>query len=190
VSFEPHPIEVSATEFTARQSRSFNSAKAEAIEFLRDLFGSALQLRVRHIEAETRAAGLLKPRQALSQSRALRDARLALGLKVAREGFGKDGAWVWAKPGARVEKQGQGRTAQSAKPTQAQGAKPAQTQPTQGAEPPPRSPTSIHQSFCQSSYPNSMPSSRSKCSFQPPDFDEAYEISLLAGIRHSSPFGV
>jgi hypothetical protein len=142
-SFEPQRTGVSPTEFTARQSRSFNSAKAEAIEFLRDLFGKAVQVRVRHIEHEARGAGLLKPKQGLSQCRALRDARLALGLKVAREGFGNDGAWVWAKAGAREEKQGQAQAAQAARPAQvgaaqpaqAQGGKPAQTQSAQGGEP-------------------------------------------------------
>jgi hypothetical protein len=134
IRFEPHRADVSPTEFTARRSRSFNSAKAESIEFLRDLLGKSLQLRVRHIEHEAHLAGLLRPKQALSQCRALRDARVALGLKVAREGFGKDGAWVWAKPTARAEKQGQ--AAQGAKPAQAQGAQGAQVQPAQGAEPP------------------------------------------------------
>src|SRR5215510_7278255 len=50
---------------------------------------------------------------------------------------------------------------------------------------PPKAPRSkrvlIHQSFCQSSYPNNIPSSRSKCSFQPPDLPDASLISLRAG---------
>jgi hypothetical protein len=129
-SFEPQRTGVSPAEFTARQSRSFNSAKAEAIEFLRDLFGKAMQVRVRHIEHEARGAGLLKPKQGLSQCRALRDARLALGLKVAREGFGKDGAWVWAKPGAREEKQ-----TPAAQPKSGQPGKPARDQVAPDAEP-------------------------------------------------------
>jgi hypothetical protein len=44
--------------------------------------------------------GLLGANQPLSQCRALRDARLALGLSVTREGFGRGGAWVWARPKA------------------------------------------------------------------------------------------
>jgi hypothetical protein len=35
----------------------------------------------------------------------LRDARIALGLQAVRAGFAKDGAWIWAKPGARAEEQ-------------------------------------------------------------------------------------
>jgi hypothetical protein len=139
IRFEPHRAEVSATEFTARQSRSFNSAKAEAIEFLRDLIGKASQLRVRHIEHEAHLAGLLRPKQALSQCRALRDARVALGLKVAREGFGKDGAWVWAKPAARAEKQTQVQAAVT-QPKSGQSGKSAQVQPAPSAEPAPNAP--------------------------------------------------
>ncbi len=51
VTFEPHRPGLSPHEFTARQSRSFNSAKAEAIAFLRDLFGTEKRLWVRDIEA-------------------------------------------------------------------------------------------------------------------------------------------
>jgi hypothetical protein len=41
-------------------------------------------------ESEARVAGILKPRQAISQCKPLRDARLPLKLKVAREGSGKE----------------------------------------------------------------------------------------------------
>ncbi len=104
-TFEPHRPGMSPHEFTIRQSRSFNSAKAEAIEFLRDLFGNEKRLQVRHIEAQARAFGLLKPDQPISQCRPLRDARIALGLQVVRAGFAKDGVWSWAKPGAREEEE-------------------------------------------------------------------------------------
>jgi hypothetical protein len=107
VAFEPHRSEVSPHEFTARQSPSFNSAKAGAIGFLRDLFGAEQRLWVRDIEAQARAFGLLKPNQPISQCRPLRDARIALGLHAVRAGFAKDGAWIWAKPGARAEEQAQ-----------------------------------------------------------------------------------
>ncbi len=56
-------------------------------------------VRVAHIENEARAAGILKPRQTISQCRPLREARLALKIKVTREGFGKDGRWVWVMKG-------------------------------------------------------------------------------------------
>ena len=98
VKFAPHKVAVDAREFTARQARSFNSAKAEAIEFLRDLFAGATHHKVRAIEEEARALGLLGANQPLSQCRALRDARMALGLIAMREGFGKEGAWMWVWP--------------------------------------------------------------------------------------------
>jgi len=98
VRFAPQKLALDPREFTARHARGFNSAKAEAIEFLRGLFAGTTQHKVRAIEQEARAIGLLGANQPLSQCRALRDARMALGLMAMREGFGKDGAWVWARP--------------------------------------------------------------------------------------------
>jgi hypothetical protein len=99
IEFEPHYHSLSAREFAARQARGFNSARAESIEFLRALFGSASELTIRHIEQEARAAGLIKEKQALNQCRVLRDARMIMGLAMTREGH-DSGTWVWAKPGA------------------------------------------------------------------------------------------
>jgi putative DNA primase/helicase len=132
-SFEPQHSGVSPAAFAARQNRSFNSAKAEAIEFLRGLFAKASQMPVRAIEDEARAAGLLKANQALSQCRPLRDARMALELAAAREGFGKDGAWVWVKPGAQPAA---APPVQDAKEARAEPVKPAPAQPAQGGEAP------------------------------------------------------
>ena len=98
VRFAPQKLALDPREFTARQARGFNSAKAEAIEFLRGLFAGTTHHKVRAIEQEARAIGLLGANQPLSQCRALRDARMALGVMAMREGFGKDGAWVWVKP--------------------------------------------------------------------------------------------
>jgi AAA domain len=82
VSFAPMKITTTPRELTAREAPGFNSAKAEAIEFLCGLFADVLQLKVRDIEQEARQRGLLGANQPLSQCRALRDARLALGLTV------------------------------------------------------------------------------------------------------------
>jgi putative DNA primase/helicase len=97
LAFEPqhHPLSLRA--FKARQARSFNSAKAEAIEFVRGLMGSAAQVRIRHVAHAARAAGLLRHNQALSQCRLLREARMSLGLAISPEVPGSD-TWVWAKP--------------------------------------------------------------------------------------------
>jgi hypothetical protein len=111
---------MSTHEFTARQSRSFNSAKAEAISFLRDLFGIERRLWVRDIEAQARALGLLKTNQPISHCRPLRDARIALGLRAVRAGFAKDGAWSWAKPGAQAEEQAEAEPEQSRQVVQMQ----------------------------------------------------------------------
>ena len=108
VRFAPQKLALDPREFTARQARGFNSAKAEAIEFLRGLFAGATYHKVRAIEQEARAIGLLGANQPLSQCRALRDARMALGLLAMREGFGRDGAWVWVKAEAMEAQQEQG----------------------------------------------------------------------------------
>jgi hypothetical protein len=107
IRFAPQKLALDPREFTARQARGFNSAKAEAIEFLRGLFAGAPQHKVRAIEQEARAFGLLGANQPLSQCRALRDARMALDLVAIREGFGKDGAWVWVRPQAMEAQQEQ-----------------------------------------------------------------------------------
>jgi putative DNA primase/helicase len=95
IGWEPERVALTAREAVVRRT-TFNSAKAEAEEFLRNLLGVKPAVRVQHIESEARAAGILKPRQPISQCRPLRDARLALKLKVTREGFGREGKWIWA----------------------------------------------------------------------------------------------
>jgi hypothetical protein len=96
IEFEAQHHPLSAREFVARQERGFNSARAGAIEFLRTLLGSAAQLNLRQVEQEARAAGLLGANQPLIQSRVMRDARMAMGLTMTRDGTG---TWVWAKAG-------------------------------------------------------------------------------------------
>ena len=95
LAFEPQHHSLSAGEFAARQSRGFNSARAEAFEFLRPLFGSASELTIGQVEQEARAAGLIKDKQALNQCRVLREARMIMGLAITRDA--RD-TWVWAKP--------------------------------------------------------------------------------------------
>ncbi len=96
IVFEPHHDPITARQFFARQSRSFDSAKHEAIGFLHDLFAGASELTIRQIEDAARGIGLIKASQGLAQCRVLRDARLAMGLAVTRATSGVD--WVWAKP--------------------------------------------------------------------------------------------
>ena len=128
VRFAAQKIRTSPRELTAREAPGFNSAKAEAIEFLRDLFAGTLQLKVREIEQEARARGPLGTNQPLSQCRALRDARLTLGLTVTREGFGRGGGWVWARPEAAEADQAEAQP-QEAVPTPTAQSTPAVTSP-------------------------------------------------------------
>jgi putative DNA primase/helicase len=99
VSFEPQYHSLSARAFRARQARGFNSARAEATEFVRSLLGSARAIKVGQVEHAARAAGLLRANQTLTQCRVLRDARMAMGLMMTREGP-DNSDWVWAMPGA------------------------------------------------------------------------------------------
>jgi putative DNA primase/helicase len=101
IEFEPQHHSLSADEFTARQARGFNSARAEAFELLRGLLNGASELAIGQVEQEARAAGLIKDKQALNQCRVLRDARMAMGLALMRDAR-DSGAWVWAKPNART----------------------------------------------------------------------------------------
>ena len=105
IAFEPQHDPASARHFFARQGRGFDSAKHEAIGFLRGLFGGTSELTIRHIENAARGIGLVKASQGLAQSRVLRDARMAMGLMVTRATSGPD--WVWAKPGREETEQGQ-----------------------------------------------------------------------------------
>jgi hypothetical protein len=123
VEFEPQHHPLSAREFAARQARSRNSATADAMEFLSALFGSAKQLKIAQIEHEARAAGLLRANQQLTQSRPLRDARMAMGLGIIREGADSS-AWVWAKAGTMEPTLQVGPQVQPNPPRQSEGQSP------------------------------------------------------------------
>ena len=120
VEFEPQHHPLSPREFAARQTRSLNSATADAIEFLSTLLGGAKQLKIAQIEHEARAAGLLRANQTLAQSRVLRDARTVMGLAMTREGA-DSGAWVWAKSGTTQPTWQNERQAQPNPPRQPEG---------------------------------------------------------------------
>jgi AAA domain len=72
-------------------------ATAYAIEFLRAALARG-EVLVTDLEAEARAAGLLKGDQPISQCRPLRDAKTALGVEVRREGFGPGSKFYWSLP--------------------------------------------------------------------------------------------
>ena len=56
-------------------------------------------IKISQVEQAARAAGLLRPNQALTQCRVLRDTRMAMGLMLTPE-VSDTGEWVWAMPGA------------------------------------------------------------------------------------------
>ncbi|MBV9234815.1 MAG: AAA family ATPase [Xanthobacteraceae bacterium] len=128
IALAPAKPIVTPRAFTARNAPGFNSAKADAIAFLRGLFAHTPQIKVREIEQEARAVGLLGANQPLSQCRPLRDARAALDLIVIRAGFGPGGSWVWAKPDAAEADQSEA-TSVTSPPIQPA---PAQTQDADG----------------------------------------------------------
>jgi hypothetical protein len=92
VVFENARCEVTARELI-RLTR--DTAIAEAGVFLRMLLDDRRTMHVADIEREARDAGLLGPDQPISQCRPLRDARIALGIRVRRVGFGPGAQWVW-----------------------------------------------------------------------------------------------
>lgn len=102
IVFEAQYHSLSARAFRARQARGFNSARAEANEFVRSLLGSARAIKISHVEQAARAAGLLRANQTLTQCRVLRDARMAMGLLLTPDGS-DSGEWVWALPGAQQQ---------------------------------------------------------------------------------------
>ena len=102
VSFEPQYHSLSARQFRARRARGFNSARAEANEFLRSLLGSARAIKITQVEQAARAAGLMRANQTLTQCRVLRDTRMAMGLILTRDGP-DTGEWVWAMPGTQQQ---------------------------------------------------------------------------------------
>jgi AAA domain len=92
VVFEDARCEVTARELI-RLTR--DTATAEAGAFLRMLLDGGRAMQVADIEREARSAGLLGPDQPISQCRPLREARIALGISVRREGFGPGARWLW-----------------------------------------------------------------------------------------------
>jgi putative DNA primase/helicase len=96
IGWEAQPVRLGARDVLAARTSLDVSAKAEGESFLGALFREQRAFAVGEIEDEARAAGLLKPGQPISQSKPLRMARLALGLQVKREGFGKGARYSWA----------------------------------------------------------------------------------------------
>ena len=100
VVWEETRSNVTAREILARHAR--NTAMADAEAFLSALLEGDVAMQVADIEREARLAGLLRAGQPISQCKPLRDARIALKVKVTREGFGPGARWLWRIAGDQV----------------------------------------------------------------------------------------
>jgi hypothetical protein len=50
------------------------------------------------LEAKARVAGLLGERQKIQHAKAFKKAKMALGIRSIRDGFGSGGKWAWSMP--------------------------------------------------------------------------------------------
>jgi len=66
-------------------------------KFLRDAL-TADALGVPKLEAMARAAGLLGEGQRITQAKLFRRAKISLGIRSIRDGFGAGGGWLWGLP--------------------------------------------------------------------------------------------
>ena len=128
VRFAAQKIRTSPRELTAREAPGFNSAKAERSNFCATCSPARCSSKSARSSRRRVRGGLLGTNQPLSQCRALRDARLTLGLTVTREGFGRGGGWVWARPEAAEADQAEAQP-QEAVPTPTAQSTPAVTSP-------------------------------------------------------------
>jgi len=78
------------------RSASIHSSEHIAAFLNRALAGGALA--VGQLEAEARAAGLLRERQQIQHAKAFKKAKKALGIQSTRNGFGSGGKWAWSMP--------------------------------------------------------------------------------------------
>ena len=74
-----------------------DAVESDVTEFLRTALGEGARA-VPKLEAMARAAGLLGERQRISNAKGFRRAKLDLGIKSVRDGFGSDGEWLWELP--------------------------------------------------------------------------------------------
>jgi hypothetical protein len=71
--------------------------EAVVAEFLRKALADEA-LGVSKLEAMARAAGLLGERQRITHARLFRRAKMSLGIRSIRDGFGAGGGWSWELP--------------------------------------------------------------------------------------------
>jgi hypothetical protein len=81
-------------------STSINSSEEIAAFLNRALAGGALA--VAELEAEARAAGLLRETQQIQHAKVFKRVKKFLGIRSRRDGFGVGGKWVWLPPAQSV----------------------------------------------------------------------------------------
>jgi hypothetical protein len=83
--------------FDTIQAMTIRAREAVVAEFLRKtLAGEALG--VPKLEEKARAAGLLGERQRITHAKLFRRAKMSLGIRSIRDGFGAGGGWSWELP--------------------------------------------------------------------------------------------
>jgi hypothetical protein len=82
---------------------TIRAREAVAAEFLRKAL-AAEPLGVPKLNAMARAAGLLSERQHITDAKVFRRAKILLGVRSVRDGFGPRGGWAWELPRDREER--------------------------------------------------------------------------------------
>src|SRR6187397_2802587 len=77
--------------------------EAVAADFLRKAL-AAEPLGVSKLNAMAHAAGLLSERQRITDAKVFRRAKILLGIRSIRDGFGPRGGWAWELPRDREER--------------------------------------------------------------------------------------
>ncbi|WBL78819.1 AAA family ATPase [Bradyrhizobium xenonodulans] len=90
---------LSASENRGAKKGQSGGGKDDVMQFLRDIL-SAGPVDVLEVERQARAAALLEDDKRLSKSKAFRDARIELGIKSTRDGFGPGSRYVLEVPDA------------------------------------------------------------------------------------------
>jgi hypothetical protein len=78
------------------------TSEAAVSDFLRNAL-AADAVGVPNLETMARAAGLLSERQRITDAKVFRRAKVLLGIRSIREGFGASGGWAWELPRNREE---------------------------------------------------------------------------------------
>ena len=105
IVWDSEPVAMTANQALSAGDQSEPTAKEDAVEFLRTVLTNG-PLKVAEIEAEARAACLLRGNQSISQSKPFRAARKKLGITPFQLKGQRAGGWLWALPGYQMPSDG------------------------------------------------------------------------------------